>query len=70
MLDQYLLIFLTSKLRAKYDDALQVNSSTELCTTFHCVGLKTNGGLLLDAAIKLLQYNLNPDYLNINVSSQ
>ncbi len=34
------------------------------------VVLKTNGCLSLDAATKLLQYNLNPDYFNINVSNQ
>jgi hypothetical protein len=50
----------TRKLRAKYNDTLQVNASKELGTSFNCVGLKTNGGLSLDATTKLLQYNLNP----------
>ncbi len=46
MLDHYLLIFSTRKLRAKYNDTLQVNSSKELCTTFDCKGLKTGSVLL------------------------
>ncbi len=62
--------FSTRKLRAKSKNTLQVNASKELKTTFNCVGLKTNGGLSLDATTKLLQYNLNPDYFNINVSNQ
>jgi len=33
--------FSTRKLRAKYNETLQVNASKELCTTFNCVGLKT-----------------------------
>ena len=32
--------FSTRKLRAKYNDTLQVNASKELCTTFNCKGLK------------------------------
>ncbi len=28
--------FSTRKLRAKYNDTLQVNASKELCTTFNC----------------------------------
>jgi hypothetical protein len=40
----------------------------KIMTTFNCVELKTNGDLSLDAATKLLQYNLNPDHFNINVS--
>jgi hypothetical protein len=38
--------FSTRKLRAKYNDTLQVHASKELGTTFNCVGLKTNGGFL------------------------
>jgi hypothetical protein len=53
--------FSTRKLRAKYNDTLQVNASKEPGTTFNCVGLKTNAGLSLDATTKLLQYNFNPD---------
>ncbi len=34
------------------------------------MGLKTNSGLSIDVANKLLQLNLNPDYYNINVSNQ
>ena len=48
--------FSTRKLRAKYNDTLQVNASKELGTTFNCVGLKTNNGLSIDSTTKLLQY--------------
>ncbi len=54
--DHYLLIFQQKKLRklrAKYNDTLQVNASKELGTTFNCVRFKTNGGLSLDATTKL-----------------
>ena len=33
-------------------------------------GVKINNGLSIDSTTKLLQYNLNPDYYNINVSNQ
>jgi hypothetical protein len=49
---------------------MQDIASKELCTTFNCVGLKTNSGSSIDAANKLLQLNLNPYYYNINVSNQ
>ena len=62
--------FSTRKLRAKYNETLQVNASKELCTTFNCVGLKTKSGLSIDPTTKLLQLNLNPEYFNINVSNQ
>ncbi len=62
--------FSTRKVRAKYNDTLQVNASKALGTTFNCVGLKTNGVLSLDATIFLLQINLNPDYFDINISNQ
>ncbi len=45
--------FLTRKLKAEYNDTLQVNASKELGTTFNCAGLKPNGGLSHDAATKL-----------------
>jgi len=32
--------------------------------------LKTSSGLSVDTTTKLLQYNLNPDYFNINASNQ
>ncbi len=44
--------------------------SSGLSTTFNCVGLKANNGLLLDVTTKLLQYDLNPDGFNINVGHQ
>ncbi len=58
--------FSTKKLRAKYDDTLQVISSNELYTTFNCVGLEPGSVL---STSRLLQYNLNPDYFNINASN-
>jgi len=36
-----LIDFSTRKLRATYNDTLQVNANKELCTTFNCKGLKT-----------------------------
>ena len=62
--------FSTRKLRAKYNDTLQVNASKELCATFNCKGLKTNSGLSVDSVTKLLDYNLNAAYFNVNVSNQ
>ena len=58
-----LIDFSTRKLRAKYNDTLQVNASKELGTTFNCKGLKTNNGLSIDSVTKLLDCNLNADYL-------
>ena len=57
-------------MRVKYNDTLQVNASKELGTTFNCKGLKTNNGLSIDSVTKLLDYNLNADYFNVNVSNQ
>jgi hypothetical protein len=54
----------------KYDDTFQVNASQKLCSTFDCKGLKSNSGLLIDSVTKLLNYNLNTDYFNINASNQ
>ena len=36
----------------------------------NCVGLKTGNGLSIDATTKLLQYNLNPNYFDINGNNQ
>jgi hypothetical protein len=33
-------------------------------------GVKTSNGLSIDATTKLLQYNIDPDYFNINASNQ
>jgi hypothetical protein len=54
----------------KYNDTLQVNASQELCTTFDCKGINANNGLSIDSVTKLLNYNLNPDYFNINATNQ
>ncbi len=70
MQSHYLLIFSTRKLRAKNNDTLKVNASEELETFFIWVGLKTSNGLSINSTTNLLQYNLNPDCCNINVSNQ
>ncbi len=37
---------------------------------FDCKGLKTNSGLSVDSVTKLLDYNLNAEYFNVNASNQ
>ena len=49
--------FSTRKLRAKYNDTLQVNTAKELGTTFNCKGLKSGSVLSLDTTTKLLDFN-------------
>ena len=56
-------------LQIKLADASLTLSNLGLSTTFNCVGVKANNGLSIDAGTKLLQYNLNPDYYNINGSN-
>ncbi len=53
--------FSTRKLRAKYNDTLQVNANKELCTTFDCKGLKTGGVISVDSTTKLLDYNYDSE---------
>ncbi len=56
--------FSTRKIRAIYNDTLQVNASKEfmphleLCTSRIILGLKTGNDLSIDASTKLLQCNL------------
>ncbi len=51
--------FSTRKLRAKYNDTLQVNASKEICTTFNCKGLKTGSVISLDSTTKLLDFKFD-----------
>ncbi len=65
MQDYYLLIFQQEKLRARYNDTLQVNASKELCTTFDCKGLKTGSVLSLNSTTKLLDLNYDTNSFKI-----
>jgi hypothetical protein len=48
--------FSARRLRARYNDKLQVSSSKESCTTFDCKGLKTDSVLSLDSTTKVLDF--------------
>ena len=57
--------FSTRRLRTRYNDTLQVNSSKELCTTFDCKGLKTGSVLSLDSTTKLLDFKYDSTYFDV-----
>ena len=62
--------FSTRKLRAKYNDTLQVNASKELCTTFNCKGLKTGSVLSLDSTTKLLDFKYDTNSFKIKINDE
>ena len=57
----------TRKLRAKYNDTLQVNANKALCTTFNCKGLKTGSVLSLDPTTKLLDFEYDTNSYEIKL---
>ena len=62
--------FSTRKLRAKYNDTLQINASQELCTTFDCKGLKTGSVLSLDSTTKLLDFKYDTGTFKVKVNDE
>ncbi len=65
-----LMDFSTRKLRATYNDTLQVNANNELCTTYNCKGLKTGGVLSLDPTAKLLDFEYDTNSFDFKLNNE